>query len=126
MVISNYHVKHEPMGKCMANCFLIQTAEKSGGKTTRVWNICSLISSKRMRWPPVFFRAISGKSINKIRIVFWLGFYGLFFHKLRILLRYCPHKTLTFWNTNAKNTNIAPKWCRAFFIKCNTSKVIKP
>ena len=61
--------------------------------------------------PHFFFGAINNKSIDTVRTVFWLGFYGSFIHKLRFLQKDFPPKVPIFWNTNVKNTNITPKYC---------------
>ena len=85
----------------------------------------SLISSKRIRWPPFFFVLTSSKSIDTIHAVFGLGFYGWFFHKTRFLLIYFPPNVPISWNTNVKITTITPKLCHIVFIKLNIANAVK-
>ena len=85
----------------------------------------SLISSKRIWWHPFFFVLISSKSIDTIRAVFGLGFYGSFFHKPSILRKYFPPNVPISWKTNVKITNITPRFCHIVFNKFNVTNSIK-
>ena len=96
-----------------------------GGETWCICNVYSLISSKRIRWPPFFFVLIRSKSIDKIHAVFGLAFYGWFYHKTRFLLTYFPPNVPISWNTNVKITTVTPKLCHIVFMKFNVANAVK-